>query len=172
MGKFSAFLIESDLFGNLNASQLELVEEICEECSFQAGNIILRENSPGNEMYLILHGEVEILVDPELVSPGHAAGELRAGLEVISRLFPGQTFGEMALVDKGVRSASIRAVSDTHLLRITREKFMRLCAVYPELGYRVMFNLSLDLSQKIRNAGLQIRQSLLYGSSANSEKRL
>ncbi len=166
MGKFTAFLKESDLFYNLIASQLELVEGICEECSFQAGKMIVHENSRDNELYLILQGQVEVLMDPELVSPGP---NHQASPGVITRLWPGQSFGEMALVDEGVRSASVRAVTDTHLLRITREKFLRLCTVYPELGYRVMFNLASDLSQKIRNAGLQIRQGLLYGQNVPSE---
>ncbi len=168
MGKFSAFLKESDLFYNLNASQLELVEEICEECSFKAGNLIVHENSRDNELYLILQGQVEIMMDPELVSPGPGH---QANPEVISKLWPGQSFGEMALVDEGVRSASVRSAVDTHLLRISREKFLRLCTVYPELGYRVMFNLALDLSHKIRNAGLHIRQALLYGTDENTERQ-
>jgi CRP/FNR family transcriptional regulator, cyclic AMP receptor protein len=170
LGKFSAFLKESDLFYNLNASQLELVEEICEECSFYAGDFIVRESSRGNEMYLIVQGQVEILMDPELVSPGET-GKPQARPEVISRLYPGQSFGEMALVDEGVRSASIRANVDTHVLRISREKFLRLCTAYPELGYRVMFNLALDLSQKIRNAGLHIRQALLCNAGGRTEKQ-
>ncbi len=170
IGQIQRFLKESDLFYNLNASQLELVEEVCEECSFQAGDWIVRENSRDNELYLIVQGQVEILMDPELVSPGDGSKH-PAKPEVISRLFPGQSFGEMALVDGGVRSASIRADGNTHALRITREKFLRLCTAYPELGYRVMFNLSLDLSQKIRNAGLQIRQALLYGPRISEEKQ-
>ncbi len=157
------------MFYNLNASQLELVEDICEDCNFSEGKIIVHENSRDNELYLILNGQVEILMDPELVSPGQGHP---ANPEVISRLWPGQSFGEMALVDEGVRSASARAAVDTHALRITREKFLRLCTAYPELGYRVMFNLASDLSQKIRNAGMQIRQALLYGSNAQSGEQV
>lgn len=160
MGKFAAFLKEADLFYNLTTSQLELIEGVCEECTFQEGDFIVLENSQDNELYLILQGQVEILMDPSLISPAGGAG---APPKVVTRLWPGQSFGEMALVDKGVRSASARAAANTRLLRISREKFLRLCNVYTDLGYRVMFNLASDLSQKIRNAGFRVRESLFYG---------
>jgi hypothetical protein len=39
---------------------------------------------------------------------------------------------------------------------------MMLCETYPQLGYRLMYNLAADLAMKIRNNGLQIREQLLY----------
>jgi CRP-like cAMP-binding protein len=75
----------------------------------------------------------------------------------------GQSFGEIALVDEGIRSASAIAQEDnTRLFKITRTKFLELCKSNPELGYLVMYNLSVDLARKIRNADLQIREALLY----------
>jgi len=162
MGKLVGFLRESDLFFNLNLTQLEMVENISEEITFQDKDIIFQENSKESEMYLIMHGKVEILVNPGLVAP--KAGTI-ARPEIIAQFGRGQSFGEMALVDEGVRSASARAAAkSTHLIRIPRDKFLLLCKTYPELGFLVMFNLAVDLSHKIRNADLKIREVLLYQS--------
>jgi CRP-like cAMP-binding protein len=159
MGKYIAFLKETDLFYNLTSTQLELVDSLCEERIFQQGEIILREGSRENDLYLVVQGQVEIMVNPTLVS---SQEEPASNPQTISTLWRGQSFGEMALVDEGVRSASARAaVKNTLVLKIQRQKFLLLCNSYPELGYRVMFNLASDLSQKIRNAGLMIRAGLL-----------
>lgn len=162
MGKYTGFLRESDIFFNLTNPQLEMVEAVCEELTFQDGEMVFLENSKENEVYLILHGEIEIIVNPGLVAP-------RIGIvsrnEVIAVLGRGQSFGEVALVDEGVRTAGARAgKKDTRLVRIPRDKLLLLCKTYPELGYQVMFNLAVALSHKIRNADLKIREVLLYQS--------
>jgi CRP-like cAMP-binding protein len=72
----------------------------------------------------------------------------------------------MALVDGGVRSASVRAADkSTRVIFLPRKKLMMLCETYPELGYRVMFNLAADLAQKIRNTDLKLRDALLTSSN-------
>jgi len=160
MTKFANFLKETDLFYNLSATQLEMVDSICEEKQFRDDEIIFSENAHEKELYLIFRGKVDIFINPGLVSRSPATN---ARPEVIAHLLRGQSFGEIALVDEGVRSASAKAASrDTILLKITRERLLNLCNSYPELGYRVMYNLAQDLSQKIRNADLKIREVLLY----------
>jgi CRP-like cAMP-binding protein len=159
MGKYISFLKETDLFYNLTSTQLELVDNLCEERIFQQGEIISREGARENDLYLIVQGQVDILVNPALVS---SQDDPAFTPQTISTLWRGQSFGEMALVDEGVRSASARAAAkDTIVLKIQRHKFLLLCNTYPEMGYRVMYNLATDLSQKVRNSGLLIRQSLL-----------
>jgi CRP-like cAMP-binding protein len=74
----------------------------------------------------------------------------------------GQSFGEIALVDRGVRSATVRSNQDnTRLLLIPRDKLMLLCDTYPPLGYHLMQNLAADLALKLRNTDLRVRQELL-----------
>ena len=90
---------------------------------------------------------------------------LEAGSEnkTIATLRRGQSFGEVALVDEGLRSASACASQkDTRLLIIPRDKLIMLCDTYPQLGYRLMYNLAADLAMKIRNTDLRIREQLLY----------
>jgi CRP/FNR family cyclic AMP-dependent transcriptional regulator len=160
MGKYISFLRETDLFFNLSPLQLEMVESLCDEKIYREGEVIFMENSPEKELYLIFRGQVEIFVNPGMVSPTPG---ITTKSEVIAVLMRGQSFGEVALVDQGLRSAGARAsLRDTLLLKISRDRLMNVCNSYPELGYRVMYNLALDLSQKIRNADLKIREVLLY----------
>jgi CRP-like cAMP-binding protein len=77
----------------------------------------------------------------------------------------------MALLDEGRRSASARASQNsTKLIAIPRDKLISLCETYPQLGYRLMFNLAVDLSIKIRNADLQIREQLLWTHSPHNSE--
>jgi CRP/FNR family transcriptional regulator, cyclic AMP receptor protein len=151
-------LKQADIFYELTTTQLELIASICEERHHQTGDIIIAENSVGEELYVIANGEVEIQVDSALISGGKSTGLL-----TIATLRRGQSFGEVALVDEGRRSAAARcAQHDTHLIVIPRDKLMLLCDTYPQLGYRLMRNLAADLAMKIRNTDLQVREQLIW----------
>lgn len=151
-------LKDTDIFYEMSPTQLELVASICSERTHNAGEIVFEENTTGNELYLITKGEVEIQVDPVLVNPDDVSGA-----QTIATLRRGQSFGEVALVDEGVRSARARCShNDTHLIVIPRDKLMLLCDTYPQLGYRLMRNLAADLAMKIRNTDLQVREYLTW----------
>jgi CRP-like cAMP-binding protein len=153
MNNLVNFLKQSDIFYQFTPTQLELVANLCQENTFNEGDIIFRENSASKELYVIAQGEVDILIH---------AGESK-GNTVVAKLRRGQSFGEVALVDEGLRSASARAAqNETKLLVIQRDKIIMLCETYPHLGYRLMYNLAADLAMKIRNTDLRIREQLLY----------
>jgi len=155
------YLKQSDIFYQFTPTQLEMVANLCQEVVFQAGDIIFKENSGSKELYIITQGEVEILINPATVSPPPAKDKETGS--VIATLRRGQSFGEVALVDEGLRSATARAAQkDTSLMVISRDKLIMLCETYPQLGYRLMYNLAADLAMKIRNTDLRIRDQLLY----------
>jgi CRP/FNR family transcriptional regulator, cyclic AMP receptor protein len=152
------FLKQSDIFYQFTPAQLELVANLCQEVTFQAGQIIFRESSSSKELYIIAQGDVEILINPGAIQAAPESG----AETVITRLRRGQSFGEVALVDEGLRSASARAAQkDTRLLVLQRDQLIMLCETYPQLGYRLMYNLAADLAMKIRNTDLRIREQLL-----------
>ena len=155
-------LRRTDIFYDLSGAQLEMLASICEERVVKLGDIIFEENNQGDEMFIIARGAVEILVDPSIV--GGPGAKKRGSMPVtIATLRSGQTFGEIALVDQGLRTASARcAETETQLLAIQRNKFMKLCDTYPEMGYRVMRNIAADLAFKIRGSDLAIREQLLW----------
>jgi CRP/FNR family cyclic AMP-dependent transcriptional regulator len=156
----TALLQQSDIFYELAPSQLDAVAGICLEKRFGFGEIIFEENSASDELYIIAHGEVEILVDPSLVGDRSLTPSRPTTIAVMRR---GQSFGEIALVDQGLRSATARsAAHDTHLLIVTRSRLIPLCEGDPLLGFRLMRNLAAELAVKIRSTDLRIREELLY----------
>ena len=160
MSDLTNFLKQADIFYHFTPAQLEMVANLCLERTFSMGEDVVDEGAGTKDLYIISHGEVEILVNPALVG----GPEIHAGLVTIATLRRGQSFGEVALVDEGLRSATVRAATkDTRLLVISRDKLVMLCETYPQLGYRLMYNLAADLAMKIRNTDFRIRETLLYG---------
>lgn len=159
------FLKQSDIFYQFTPTQLELVANLCEEVVFHADEVIFKENSSSKELYVIVQGEVDILINR-----GTTGSLSSKGRTAVARLRRGQSFGEVALVDEGLRSASAHAAQkDTRLLVIPRDKLIMLCETYPQLGYRLMYNLAADLAMKIRNTDLRIREQLLYKPNDRSQ---
>ena len=157
MNNLVNFLKQSDIFYQFTPTQLELVANLCQETVFNSNEVIFPENSGSKELYVIVQGEVDILINRG------TTGSLNKTETAVARLRRGQSFGEVALVDEGLRSASARAAQkDTRLLVIPRDKIIMLCETYPQLGYRLMYNLAADLAMKIRNTDLRIREQLLY----------
>jgi CRP/FNR family transcriptional regulator, cyclic AMP receptor protein len=158
-------LQQADIFDELTTTQLELIGSICTERRYQANDLIFEENTSGDEMYIIANGEVQIQVDPALLGGSDGA----SGSHTIATLRRGQSFGEVSLVDEGLRSASARCShQDTHLIVIPRNKLMLLCDTYPQLGYKLMRNLAADLAMKIRHTDLQVRERLTWTQSQSS----
>jgi CRP-like cAMP-binding protein len=150
-----------DIFADLDINQLALIDNICNEKSYKKGELIFEENSVSSEFYVILDGEIEIQVDPDTIGDGSNVHE-PATIAVLRR---GQTFGEVALVDPGVRSASARCRSQScKLLVIDRQDFTRLLEQDYQMGYMIMRNLAADLALKIRQTNLMVRESLMYAS--------
>jgi len=158
---FANNLKQADIFYELTPTQLELVAALCQERRCKAGDIIFEENAASDELYIIAAGEVDIQVDPAMVGGDEAKG---IGPVTIATLRRGQSFGEVALVDQGLRSATARcSANNTQLLIVPRDKLILLCDTYPQLGYRLMRNLAADLALKIRSTDLRIREQILYG---------
>ncbi len=156
----ATLLKQIEIFSDLSPAQLKMIVDLCEERQCQAGETVFEENSSGSELYVIAQGEVEIRLNPAVISPEDAGGSPAT----ITTLRRGQSFGEIALVDQGLRSASAVCAADALLLVLPRRRLLDLCEANPTLGYQLMRNLAADLALKIRNTDLSIREHLLYGS--------
>ncbi len=156
-----AVLKQAEIFDELTTTQLELIASIAQEKQYNAGELVFFENTASDSLYVIANGAIDIQVDPSIITD-RPAGEAHT----IATLRHGQSFGEIALVDQGFRSASARCVEDdTRLVMIPREKLMLLCDTYPQLGYRLMRNLAADLAMKIRNTDLKVRDQILWAQN-------
>lgn len=155
------FLRQADIFYGISREHLQKVAEVCREYVFKRGEIIVKENTPSDELYIITEGIVEIVIDPSMLGPS----PLTAQPAIIANLWPGQTFGEIGLVDRGMRSASARTASEeARLQAIKREDLMNLCETDHYFGYLLMRNIASDLAFKIRNTDLMLREQLLWES--------
>ena len=155
-------LTQVDIFEGLSARQLQQLARIGQEVQYAHGDVIFRENTPGDSMYIVLDGEVDIVIDPRILGEEAAADSSPVQVTVIRR---GQSFGEVALVDEGVRSASAVCASErVQLLAMPRDEFLLLCQKIPAIGFRVMFNIAADLSGRIRTTDFMLRGRLLLGS--------
>lgn len=161
MNSYSHLLKQSDIFYQFTPAQLDLVSPLCREVEFQSGELIFPENSSSTDLYIIVRGEVDVLI-------GYTDSPDAAESSSLARLRRGQSFGEIALVDQGLRSASARALEDaTRLLLIPREQLLMLCEAYPQLGFRLMYNLAADLAMKIRNSDFRFREQQQRSSAGS-----
>ncbi|MEP7291339.1 MAG: cyclic nucleotide-binding domain-containing protein [Chloroflexota bacterium] len=133
-----------EVFHGLNEAQLARVAAIIQQESYGSGDMIIRQDDPGDSMYMIGQGQVEVL-------KRDSRGEQRTALF----LGEGQVFGELALLDQGLRTATVVADNDPTLLYcLKREPFEALCHEDSALGYLMMRNLALDLAFKLRHQNL------------------
>jgi CRP-like cAMP-binding protein len=142
------------------------VASVASDREYAKDEVVFEENAISDELYVVADGEVAILVDPAMIGKASEAGP-----QTIAVIRRGQSFGEVALLDEGRRSAAARSAADaTHLICIPRDRLMKLCQNYPEMGFKLMYNLALDLSMKIRNADLKIREQLLWVHQESQRK--
>jgi CRP/FNR family transcriptional regulator, cyclic AMP receptor protein len=144
------YLLSVETFEGLTKDELAQIASICVEKTLQPGELLTTQGVPGDELFIITRGFVEILVNTP--TEGHPRALVNLG--------PGQIIGEMALVDKGPRSATVRALSEPTVVQVIKHHdFDHLCQAYSRIGYIVMRNLAIDLSFKLRHQNLREHQS-------------
>ena len=112
---------------------------------YLTGEVIFAEGGPGDLMFVILEGEVEILKSAQ----GGSA-------KVLSTLGKGEFFGEMALLDDKPRSASAVAKTDSRLLGMNETLLDSYILTNPEFAAKMIRN----LVQRLRGANKLIEQAL------------
>jgi CRP/FNR family cyclic AMP-dependent transcriptional regulator len=98
--------------------------------AFADGEIIIREGDVGDCMYVIQEGQAEVLI----VS---GTGEVRLNV-----LGPGTFFGEMAVFEHDVRSATVRALGEARVITVDKRNFMRRVHEDPALAFRLVETMS------------------------------
>jgi CRP-like cAMP-binding protein len=136
-----------EFFDGLSDAELTRVAGICREVRYRKGDTITTQGEEGEEMYIVRDGLVEVTI-----------GESRESApRTVVNLGTGQVVGEMALVDRGPRSATVRCVTDASVNAIGREAFEQLCQSDTRIGMIVYRNLAADLSFKLRHRHLTRR---------------
>lgn len=110
-------LAQSDLFNGLPDSQRAAVIDRMQLQNLQAREILFQQGSDGDSFYVVLRG---VLKTVYISTDGSEM--------VLSLLGPGKSFGEIALLDGGPRSAGIQAISQSVVARLDRQSFQKLLA--------------------------------------------
>jgi len=123
---------------------IEALADMVKEVSIEGGGMIIREGDEGDSLFIVASGEVEIIRrSPE--------GEDLP----VTELGPGTLFGELALLEGGRRSASVKATTDATLLRLDRAPLRNLLVDQSPLAYKLLFALTLHVTARVRQKDVQ-----------------
>jgi CRP/FNR family cyclic AMP-dependent transcriptional regulator len=114
------------LFSGLGDRELERIADRFQERRFSEGAVVVAEGASGTSFFVIGEGNATVSV----------------GGELIASLGPGDYFGEMAVVDEGVRSASVTAATDLRSYFLTPWDFRPLVEEHPQLAWALLQNLA------------------------------
>ena len=114
--------ILTTLFGELDAEAIHDLQSKMEWVHLRSGAVLVRQGDPGDAMYIIAHGRVRFVME-------NADGTER----VMGEAGTGETVGEFALLTDDTRTATVYAVRDTDVVRVSRPVFESLVARYPQV---------------------------------------
>jgi CRP/FNR family cyclic AMP-dependent transcriptional regulator len=132
-------LREIGLFGALSDEVLTHLTTTLKQLTLIPGDTIFREGEPAHEMFVLLDGEVEV------VKKSRQGRDYRIAL-----LGPTDCFGEMSVVDMQPRSASVRALAPSRVLRISSEDMDALYRYDLKSYALITLNIARDLSRRLR----------------------
>ena len=129
-------LAQVPLFSELNRRALGRLAKGTVKRPFARGDVIVKEGEQAVAFYFILSGRVEVVKGAEGSSP-----------KVLRTMGPSDFFGEMALLDGYLRSASVRALEDTECLQLWRWDFLYALRTNPYIAAEMLPVLSRRLRE-------------------------
>jgi len=142
-----AFLLATPFFGGLADASLDLLVSMMIERRFEAGATVVAEGEAGHSMFVVLSGE---LVVEKLGDSGRAIW--------MSRLEPGDFFGEMTLIEMQNRSATVVAESATVLYELTARSLYTYYKADIRAYVLVMQNINRELCRRLRRSDNRIAE--------------
>ena len=129
------------LFKRLEPHELEHLAQDVDQVNYQAGETIFNEHDLGDGLYVVETGSVRIWVMDEDVSE-----------VTLAELKPGDFFGELAVLDRGERSSSATAITDTHLHKLSSDAFQQFLIAHPDASIDVIC----EIAQRMRQTNLLV----------------
>lgn len=148
------------LFKRLEPHELEKLAEEIDQVNFKAGQTIFSEHDRGDALYVLEEGAVRIWVTDEDLQE-----------VTLAELKPGAFFGELAVLDRGERSSSATAITDTHLHKLSSDDFQRFLIEHPdcaidvicEIGARMRQTNQLVSQRAARNINVEMEERYTLG---------
>lgn len=127
------------IFHDFSNREFRDIEKLIHQRTYQPQDYVFKRQAPGEGMYIILSGKVEIF-----------ANDAQGVRNVFAVLGEGDFFGEMSLLDSEPRSASAIAIDHTILLGFFRPDLMSMLDRNPDLGNRILLNLAKVVVERLR----------------------
>ncbi len=131
------------LFRHLTYQELVRVLNITDVRSFAQGDEVVEQGEDGDELFIVLTGQVRV----------------HAGDTIITRLGAGEHFGEMALVDKAPRSASVTADDESKLLVIRRRDFFDIVRKDHDVAVKLLWSFLGVLTERLRSTSRELGEA-------------
>ena len=128
------------IFRGLNQLQLAQFNKVMRHQAVAKGDRLLSEGADPDGVYIILKGRFVVVK-----STGN-------GDRTLAELGEGEHFGEMALIDRGPRSASVDAAADGEVIYLSRKDFERILGEFPEVRLKIYENFLESLCERLRSA--------------------
>jgi len=145
-----AFLIATPFFGGLSDASLDLLISMLVECRIDAGAVVVAEGEPGRSMYIVHSGE---LVVSKRAESGRAIS--------MTRLGPGDFFGEMTIIEMQNRSATVAAETPTVLYELTGKNLYAFYKADIHAYAMVLQNINRELCRRLRRADTRIAEGAI-----------
>ena len=129
--------------------QLDRLARHMDVYRYPTGSLLFQEGNRESSMGILVEGHISI--------DKNARSE---GMQVLAKLGPGKSFGEMALIDGEPRSASAHALEDVLMLVLTADGLDSLCEDAPSLAIRLLRRISKMMSQRLRLTSSRLADSL------------
>ncbi len=142
-------LSRSPLFEMLSTSELEFVADLSRPRRFAMGEVVFEEGELGDSLFAIVEGEAEVLRKND-------AGQLK----VLTTLKAPSFFGEMSLIDKEYRSATVRAKTEALFLHLTADNLALFRKQYRDGFTFLVINIARVLSARLRDANTRLAARL------------
>ena len=125
-------LAKVPLFSACSKKELQTIARASDDVEVPSGKVLVEEGKPGHEFFLIIDGNASV----------------KRGKREIAKLGPGQYFGELALLDRGPRSASVIAKDDMEVLVLGQREFAGVIDEVPTLAHKLLQS----MAQRLRDA--------------------
>jgi CRP-like cAMP-binding protein len=138
-------LKRSDLFRELDDEHLALVAEIGTQQVFDAGTIIYKQGSSGEQIHVIEEGLVGIILE---VGP-LAQRQVQAAANF-------ESFGWSAMIPPYTRTATVKAIEHTKVIVFNGRELATFCTAHGEVGFKIMQAVARVIAERLRQAYIQL----------------
>lgn len=157
-GNLSEALRRTAIFEDLRDEECDILLSRMERVKAAKGKTIFREGAEGEQLYVILRGNVSI------------STQLADGTELfLATVDAGSFFGDMAIIENAPRSATCRAAQACDLLSLHRSDFYDIIHSYPEMALKILYRMLLIMSQRFRHAGAALTEMVRWGEGARKK---